>query len=199
MLLYNGQNPFVRPNQYSIESYEPVDLKPEEQKQNNNYIAMAFNGQKLSNYQNPTMKNNKMFIRSLTDNKVNAGFVPTTNTFQFGKNNLIQVFNSAANTLPNQNIKTQKVVVPTLNYNINQQISYPHLMQGINRCKSSKNFVPNRQQIIINNNMVNNKMLLPTNNCINLSPHRITKKITYNNKNVIPIYHKIVYRRKNIV
>ena len=198
MLLYNGQNPLSQP-QYSIESYEPIDIKPEEQKQNNNYIAMAFTGQKLSNYQNPIMKNNKMFIRSLTDNKINGGFVPTTNTFQFGKNNLIQVFNSTANTLPIQNIKTQKVIVPTINYNVNQQISYPHLLQRITKCNSSKNLVTDRQQIIVNNNMVNNKILLPTNNVLNLSPHHITTKITYNNKNIIPIYHKIVYRRKNVV
>ena len=203
MLLYNGQKPFVAPK-YSIESYEPVDLKPEEQKQNDNYIKMAFTGQRYTNYNTPNMKVNKTFIKSYTDNRINTGYNQVnTFPFQFGNKNLIQMFNSSsANLYPNQNVKAQKIIVPVMNYNTKPQINYPdqNYIQNNIRCKSSKNLDPHRQQIIIsNNNLINNNIVIPTNHRMQLSPQRITKRITYSNKNVIPIYHKIVYRRKGVV
>lgn len=42
MIRFHQNTPLKRPVLYSLESYEPVSLKPEEEKQNYDYIKMAF-------------------------------------------------------------------------------------------------------------------------------------------------------------
>ena len=199
MLLFNGQNNFLSQNKYSIESYEPIDLKPEEQKQNNSFIRMAFTCQKFSGMNSPNMKiNNKRFTKLLTpNNNMNNNNINRNHLFQFNKKNLFQAFNSVSNNQLTQNIKAKKIMVPVIECQINQ-LKCPQIIQNQNiKCNSANNVDLNRKQIIINNNnMINNKILLP-NNHLQASPNLITKKISYTANNV-PVYRKIIYRRKNV-
>ena len=189
MLLFNGQKPFLLPNKYSIESYEPLDIRPEEQKQNNSFIKMAFTGKKI-NTPMKTIRN--IHNKSMTENNISNKIYPN-NTFQFGniiKKNLFQAFNTTEiSAIPNHN--KQKIIVPMVEFNINQ-LNYPQVAKKNNRCNSSINH-HHGQHIIINNTMNNNVF---TTNFGQASPYNIQKKPSLTSKNIIPVYHKIVYRRK---
>ena len=187
MLLYNGQKPFLLPNKYSLESYEPLDIRPEEQKQNNSFIKMAFTGKKINT---PMKKIRNFHNKSMTENNLSDKIYPN-NTFQFGninKKNLFQAFNAAElNAIPNHN--KQKIIIPIVELNMNQ-LNY-QVGKRNNRCNSSVNH-QHGQHIIINNTMDNNMFIT---NIGQASPNIIRKKVSMTSKNLIPVYHQIVYRR----
>lgn len=232
MIRFNQNNPLRPPIQYSLESYEPIELRPEEEKQNNQFIQMAFlnkspkgtkniipnmiNINNISNYNTQDSINKKPnFDDSLNDNSLYSNY-NHKNFYTFG--NLVNtkpvpVLNPAKiNPMPSKTINNIKFAKPISNqnsFNIIKNVNIPMLnYQNIQpqpqliRCKSSKYISPIKTNQIMHKNTMSgmnlNKIFLPM-KINHLSPTRIVHKNTFkSSKQVIPIYRKIVIRRKNL-
>ena len=232
MLRFNQNNLLHPPIQYSLESYEPIELRPEEEKQNNQFIQMAFlnkspNGAKnitpnminiynISNYNNQDSITKKLnFDDSLNDNSLYSKY-NNKNFYTFG--NLVNtkpvpVLNPAKiNPMPSKPINNIAFAKPILNqnsFNVIKNVNIPMAhYQNIQpqpqliRCKSSNNITPIKANQILHKNTMNgmnlNKIFLPM-KIKQLSPAKIIHKNTFkSSKQVIPIYRKIVIRRKNL-
>ena len=231
MLRFNQNNLLHPPIQYSLESYEPIELRPEEEKQNNQFIKMAFlnkspnrtkniipniiNINNISNYNTQVSINKKInFDDSLNDNSLYNN--NHKNFYTFG--NLVNtkpvpVLNPAKiNPMPSKtinDIKFSKPISKQNSFNIIKKVNIPILnYQNIQpqpqliRTKSSKYISPIKTNQIMHKNTMNgmnlNKIFLPM-KINHLSPTRIMHKNTFkSSKQVIPIYRKIVMRRKNL-
>lgn len=204
MLVYNPESPAL----YSLESYEPSELSPEEIDQNNHFIKSTFLNRDLSrnqinsNFQNISKFNildslNKKFNhnRPLSDNNLYNKYSP--NIYQY---------NNLANKVPIPVLKpayNTQLFKPIMNQNINyakninsQSLNYLNVQPQMNKCKSSKflHIVKHPQ----NNFIASNKILLPM-KCRQLSPSGIVHtKQGISNKNVFPIYRNIIYNRRKI-
>lgn len=228
MLLYNHQSPF-HGSRYNFESYEPIDLKPEEKQQNNSFLEMAFankilnknnivniqNIQNISNYNTQDSMNKiQIFDIPLTNKKI-YDKCNINNIYRFNNNNIINK-NQSKFFSPNKiNLIPNKIALGPINgnpenneksfnlglkFNI-QQYNYPPIQLQMNRCKSSKFLSYINQPNIVNKNanITSNKIMLPI-KVRQLSPFNAhNNNITSNNNknnNIIPIYRKIIFRRK---
>ena len=191
------------PPMYSLESYEPPVLKPEEMKQNVSYLRRAFTDKKLDRYyfmnnninnipvMNPLITNNNPFVvnkNMITNNfpiKYNRNIQTTiplnnpfiTNNVQANNNN--KVFSSIQfnNPFANQKINTIKYINPMVNKNNNQKNINQFqvlLLQNRNINRSkSSRYVQTFPQFLT----------IPQNNAL------------VNNHN-LPIYRRIINSRK---
>ena len=208
------------PRIYSLESYEPAELRPEETKQNNIFLRRAFSEKKnlLLNYKfnapnipilNPQIINNERPINNpvLTNKLTNTRNMtniplsitiknpffynnPVTNNSPNKVLNTIQFNNPFYTNKMNHHNRIIKHIKPIPNKNqINNQITnYPQqiyignpLSQNHIYRSASPQFVQNFSKFYTwNNSRYNN------NNNI------------YRNKNIIPVYRRIIYRQKNL-
>ena len=205
------------PRIYSLESYEPAELRPEETKQNNIFLRRAFSEKKnlLLNYKfnapnipilNPRIINNERPINNpvLTNKLTNTRNMtniplsitiknpffynnPVTNNSPNKVLNTIQFNNPFYTNKMNHHNRIIKHIKPIPNKNqINNQITnYPQqiyfgnpLSQNHIYRSTSPQFVQNFSKLYTwNNSRYNNNI--------------------YKNKNIIPVYRRIIYRQKN--
>lgn len=223
MLRYNNQSPF-HCSPYNLESYEPINLTPEEKQQNNSFIEMAF-ANKIAN-KNKINYSNIQNIQDISNyntqdsiNKIKIYDTPLNNNKIYGKskiNNLYK-FNNLINKNPNKFFSPIKInlmpnntiLSPIRGYQeVNENsflgkkkniphCNYPYIPRQINRCNSSQFLSYMNQPNIINknDNINSNKIILPI-KITQLSPLNAHKTNIVSNKNAIPIYRKIIFRRK---
>ena len=206
------------PRIYSLESYEPAELRPEETKQNNIFLRRAFSEKKnlLLNYKfnapnipilNPQIINNERPINNpvLTNkltNTRNMTNIPLSITIK----NPFFYNNPVTNNSPNK-------VLNTIQFN---NPFYTNKMNHHNRIIKHIKPIPNKNQI--NNQITNYPQQIYIGNPLSqnhiyrsASPQfvqnfskfytwnnsRYNNNNIYRNKNIIPVYRRIIYRQKN--
>lgn len=203
MLFYNGK----KPGGYSIESYEPIDVKPEEKSRINN-LNMAFTSRnnnsldisKLNNYYslyntvNPAYSKNAINVTKIyTINPANS-FKFNQTVIPLNKGQILYQYSKKSNYVLNpinnnyiRNVKQN--MLQNANYlNMSHQAIRPKTFSFVPTIKSN----PIMKRYIINTNQVMNpiniaqlqKTIMPTNN-VNIN-------------RIIPIYPTITYRRSKI-
>lgn len=99
------------PKMYSLESYEPTVLRPEEIKQDNNYIRRAFTEKKVNNFKfnlqnipilNPQFTNN---VKLMNNNIYNVPNMPNSNNLPNTFTVNIPTSISMNNPFANRNVK----------------------------------------------------------------------------------------------
>ena len=192
------------PAMYSLESYEPPVLKPEEIKQNDNFIRKAFTDKNLNRFYfygnmpvaNPQLINNNQMINNnlininYAQNKFNANIpstIPLNNPFisnNFKVNNTNKVLNTLQfnNPFANQKINNVKYIKfkPAIANNVlnQQKKNIPQMQLQV--------FTPQNAQ------RSNSSCFLPTFPQFGNYQHTTVIK----NKNTMPIYRRIINRRK---
>ena len=226
MLLYNQLRPLQKPTQYCVESYEPIE-PPEEKTPNYRYIKTAVkNRSPLLNRINlnllnlPNISNNNIqapiikklnFDLCLTNNNNvltennNGNLYTCNNVLSNNSNNLVSPVKITKKT--NGDISNNNFIQPIINknsfnYGNNVKIPLYNYIQphtNLNRSKSSKYLSPFKpSQILHQKTMNNNRIILP-NKIRQLSPPRFIQNPNINsNKKIVPIYRKIVYRRRHL-
>lgn len=221
MIYYNYCSPVKKPLKYNLESFEPIELRPEEKIQNNNLIKLAFTEKSRTNNRiNPnivTIRNIHKISNYNTNNSVTRNLTEN-NLYNLSNSNNHYSYNNAINENLNKfvspvkmiSISNQKIRKQKIDYHMNQdsntllnnykqhQFNYPSTLAQLTKCKSSKFLFKNlnieHKNIHINpNNIIipfQLKQIFPT----------IAQKndICNSNQNKIPIYHKIICRRKKI-
>ena len=227
MLLYNQLAQAQQSPLYSVESYEPIE-PPEEKTPNYHYINTAvkdrspllnrvnlnlLNIQNISNYntQAPIVRkldydlclnnNNNVF----TEN--NQGNLKQCNNLIINNSNNI-LSSDIIRTKINRDINNNNCIRPintknSFNYGNNVKIQLYNYIQPKNKLvksKSSKYLSPFKSKQTLNQKTMNdNKIFLPKKIRL-LSPPRIAQNnyYLYSNKKNVPIYRKIVYRRRDL-
>ena len=207
------------PRIYSLESYEPAELRPEETKQNNIFLRRAFSEKKnlLFNYKfnasnipilNPQIINNErpinypVLTNKLTNTR-NMTNIPLSITIK----NPFFYNNPVTNNSPNK-------VLNTIQFN---NPFYTNKMNHHNRIIKHIKPIPNKNQI--NNQITNYPQQIYIGNPLSqnhiyrsASPQfvqnfskfytwnnsRYNNNNIYRNKNIIPVYRRIIYRQKNL-
>lgn len=217
MLLYNGK----KPGGYSIESYEPTDITPEEKNQTNDFIKMAFTKKlyprknnsidipKMYNYNNSLYNN--LNNLTYTKNVLNLSQYNTVNpahSFQLNPINGINPYQTI--TLFNRNpiiyqysnkpkfiIQPNKTLINYGKQNNIQNIKYANIYQPIHRTKTLA-FIPAiKQNPIVNQYAINtSQLVMPIN--IGQPQIGIMPKYNININKILPIYPTITYSRKKI-
>ena len=210
------------PKLYSIESYEPTVLRPEEMKQNNIYLRAAFTEKKLNrfnlNIPSPPssppryMKYNPQII----NNNILMNHFNMMNMNNITKNQNIKKIplNSHTTTIPNSlimknpfinNNKNNNKVLHTIQYN--NQFVNPKL----NQIKYIVNPMPSKNAIVYQRlpqkipppNLRNNPTHIYRSKSSqyyhNYTPFQTIHQPNnyYRNNNNPPVYRRIVYRKKN--
>ena len=193
------------PAMYSLESYEPPVLKPEEIKQNDNFIKRAFTDKNLNRFfyygnmpvMNPQLINNNQMINNnvinvnYAQNKFNTNIpstIPLNNPFinnNFKVNNANKVINTLQfnNPFANQKVNNVKYIKiePRVGNNV---LNY----QKKNSPQLQIQVFPNSQ----NDQRSKSSCFLPTFPQFgNYQQPTIIKS-----KNTMPIYRRIISRRK---
>ena len=226
MLLYNQLRQLQPPIQYSIESYEPFE-PPEEKTQNHRYIKTAIKDRSpllnrvnlnLLNLQNNSNNNTQVpIIKKLNfdlclanNNNVlkennNGNLYTYSNLMSNNTNNLVSP--AKIKIKNNGNISNNNCIQPIINknsfnYGNNAKIPLYNYIQpqtNLNRSKSSKYLSPFKHLQILNQKTMNNNKIILTNKINQLSPPRFVQNHNINsNKKIVPIYRKIVYRRRHL-
>ena len=219
MFLYNGK----KPGGYSIESYEPTDITPEEKNQANDFIKMAFTKKlyprrnnsidipKMYNYNNSLYNN----INNLTFSKnvPNISKIHTVNpvhSFQLNPINSINPYQTITSfnrnpiiyqysNKPKFTIQPNKTIINYGNQNNIQNIKYANanIYQPIHR-SNTLTFIPAiKQNPIVNQYAINtSQLVMPTN--VGQPQIGIVPKYNLNINRILPIYPAITYRRRII-
>ena len=192
------------PAMYSLESYEPPVLKPEEVKQNDNFIRKAFTDKNLNRFffygnmpvVNPQLVNNSQMINNnvinvnYAQNKFNTNIpstIPLNNPF-ISNNFKVNNTNKVLNTLQFNN--------PFVNQKVNN-IKYIKIKPAVgnNVLNLPKNNIPQIQVRVIPNqdpSRSKSSCYLPT--FPQFGNYQQTTLIK--SKNTMPIYRRIINRRK---
>ena len=226
MLLYNQLRLLQKPTQYSIESYEPIE-PPEEKTPNYQYFKSAANNKSpllnrvnlnllnLQNmaYYNAQVSNIKKLNFDLCLDNNNNTYYENNNGNLYTSNNII--VNNANNHLNlgkisqingdiNNNINFIKPIIDKNSFNNRNNAKIPlyNYIQpqiNLNRSKSSKYLSPLKHRQILNQKAMNNNKIILQNKINQLSPPRFAQNHNLNsNKKIVPIYRKIVYRRRHL-
>lgn len=214
MFLYNQLRQIQQTPLYSVESYEPIE-PPEEKTPNYHYIKTGVsNKTPLLNRVNLNLLNLQNIAQAPIIKKINFDLCFTNNNNNaFNGNNLGNLY-ACNNLITNNhhnllspgktagNINRDIDNNNSFNYGNNVKIPLYNFVQPqakLSKSKSSKYFSPIKQpQIVHQKNINNNKIILP-NKIRQLSPPGFAKNHNLNsNKKIIPIYRKIVYRRRHL-
>ena len=199
------------PGGYNIESYEPTLLRPEEVKQNDNFLRRAFTTeQKLMpkvfnlnlintlNLNNQLAFSNNMINNNYSNNRLiykNYNGVFPTNINLNGKSNINMANPLLINNLKQNNIyaNSRNNGVINTNYNSLQYRNIP--TANINNFVYLKNNMPKYQISPNINNLPRNKVsqIYPT---INQPMNMNRTNIYSNNKFKIPIYQRKLNKKK---
>lgn len=202
MLRYNQHHQLHAISGYNLESYEPYEEKEEKQ----NIIRLVIpkkNPNNFFNIQN-IYKHNIQYLNNLKDR--------TLTDINLGNNiNNLYSFNNYSNINLNKNLTPLKMNV-ILNQNPNKSngyyllnqnpfgkvpFNYQNIQKKIVRCKSSKFFPKPPNKMNINEKIDSNKIIL-TSKTRQFSPFLVQKNVIASNKKIVPIYRKIIYRKKYI-